>query len=602
MKKYMTLFLFALFSFLSFAASYRIEALQIENFLKENGSMEVHEAVYYDIDDINGVLFYIDAQGFGDLQKLEIYQDKTKRNGEKSFERVPKENYEISYRDGVYEIKVYSKNYRNRRSFYFVYELTKGVQVYEDVAVFNRKVVGQNWQTEIPWVEAKIHMPKGASFQEEEVAAFGHGPLYGNISWDQKTLVYQLENYYPGDFVETHVLMPTRFFGKVPKNEIVPEKRRERLMAMEAELAEEANRERERYAQEEARREKLREKAPWIYGILLALWSTLMFYIHKIFPKKKIKSEIEYLRDLPDESSPALVGLVMTETVDENEVLASLLNLIRKKVLQLDEIAEGAKLTLMGELEGLTSEERQLLEIYFENLERGNFVVLQQFERKAQSYHLASKFELWKSWIYKSFYQKRFGYEGLGGGVKVLALLLAGLGFLTLPLQMSLFESPLFMVVPFFALALIASAMGVKRANRPLQEARNSWGALKKFLEDYSLLEEANISSIQLWEQYFVYAVALGVSEKVVKAYEKALKMGKIQEPMQTSFGRMNVLDLYSRRALFQNFAQGATRTYRRSMQEQIRKSQRSSPFGRGGGFSSGSSGGGGSRGGGGAF
>lgn len=47
------------------------------------------------------------------------------------------------------------------------------------------------------------------------------------------------------------------------------------------------------------------------------------------------------------------------------------------------------------------------------------------------------------------------------------------------------------------------------------------WQAFKNFLSDYSQLEEAKITSIHLWEQYFVYAIALGVSEKVVKAYKK---------------------------------------------------------------------------------
>ena len=75
------------------------------------------------------------------------------------------------------------------------------------------------------------------------------------------------------------------------------------------------------------------------FALMLAgTLAILMYYIHGIF-KRKNKSkntDVKYLRDLPDDSSPALVGGVMTKSVNDNEILATIVDLIRRKVLTLE--------------------------------------------------------------------------------------------------------------------------------------------------------------------------------------------------------------------------------------------------------------------------
>jgi uncharacterized membrane protein len=43
------------------------------------------------------------------------------------------------------------------------------------------------------------------------------------------------------------------------------------------------------------------------------------------------------------------------------------------------------------------------------------------------------------------------------------------------------------------------------------------WMGLKRYLEDYSLLNEKPPESIILWEEYLVYATALGIADTVRK-------------------------------------------------------------------------------------
>lgn len=48
-------------------------------------------------------------------------------------------------------------------------------------------------------------------------------------------------------------------------------------------------------------------------------------------------------------------------------------------------------------------------------------------------------------------------------------------------------------------------------------EHNTMWKALKKFLLDFSKLDEYGYKSIAVWEHYLVYSTALGFSKKVVK-------------------------------------------------------------------------------------
>ena len=74
------------------------------------------------------------------------------------------------------------------------------------------------------------------------------------------------------------------------------------------------------------------------------------------------------------------------------------------------------------------------------------------------------------------------------------------------------FQSELFILMILLGFILLPYTFSRKRASLEKEKAISRWEAFKKFLVDYSNLEEAKLASIELWEHYFVYAVALGVA------------------------------------------------------------------------------------------
>ena len=600
-KNILRIFLFFLISIVSFAANYRIEKLDIEANLQKDGSMVVSEAVTYDIDEINGVYFDIDAKGFGELEDLQVFEDEPNTS---SFKEVDTSNYEVSVSDELYRIKLYSKNQNNIRTFKFVYKLPEAIKVYDDVAQLNRKMVGQDWQQGISTVKVTIEIPVSKDYDNSKILVFGHGPLTGEVDKVENTVVYKLDDYYPGDFLEAHILMEPEIFSEYNKSKIVHKDMKQKLLDMEAKFADEANAERDKAIRQQEMINKVFEKPGLIFGVLSSIWGALMYYIHVIFKRKnKVKNSVgKYLRELPDNSSPALVGGFMTNSINDNEILATIVDLVRRKVLTLENSDKNSIIILTGSTENLSAQEKAIVDIYINDFGDGKSLDLKSFgffQKVPMS--VARKFEKWRAMVQSEMNRKNLTYQGLGClGVIFFAFFPMIFTFAGLVIGM-ITGNKMFLLIVVMGIILFVSGAKARYPRKELAEAKDKWQAFKNFLSDYSQLEEAKITSVHLWEQYFVYAVALGVSEKVVKAYKKALDMGVINDVQGVNSLAYSPIfnPMFSRS--FSNLNGMVSRT-NSGASSAIASSRRSSSSGGGGGFSSRSSGGGGSRGGGGAF
>ena len=598
-KNILRIFLFFLISIVSFAANYRIEKLDIEANLQKDASMVVSEAVTYDIDEINGVYFDIDAKGFGELEDLQVFEDEPNTS---SFKEVDTSNYEVSVSDELYRIKLYSKNQNNIRTFKFVYKLPEAIKVYDDVAQFNRKMVGQEWQQGIKYITAKVIVPVPTDYDNSNILVFGHGPLTGEVDREENTVVYKLDDYYPGDFLEAHILMEPEIFSEYDKSKIIHKDMKQELLDMEAKLSEKANTERDKASSQQ----KISKKQGVILGVLGSIWGVLMFYIHGIYRRRnRVKNSVgKYLRELPDDSSPALVGSFMTDSISGNEILATIVDLIRRKILRLETSEEKSIITLVGNTEKLSAQERVIVDIYINDFGNGKSLDLKDFDLfQKVPMSTARKFEKWKTIIQSEMDRKDLvfeGFKGMGENLFYTSLggIILGIKFFKNILEKAM-ESKMFLIIIIMGFILLISLTKARYPRKELAEAQDKWQAFKNFLSDYSQLEEAKISSVHLWEQYFVYAIALEVSEKVVEAYKKALDMGVIDQGVNKFRTSPIFNPMFSRS--FSNLNGMVSRTNSMASST-IASSRRSSSSGGGGGFGSGSSGGGGSRGGGGAF
>ena len=264
MKKYiLRIFLFFVISIVSFSANYSIKNLDVRAVLRKDGSMLVNEAVTYKIGDINGVYFDIDAKGYGGVKSLKVFENDT-NYPENKFKEVNASNFEVTENDGVYRLKLYSKNKNNTRIFKFSYELSEAIKVYNDVAQLNRKMVGQDWQKRIGHVTIEITIPVEKNYDNSKILVFGHGPLTGEVDKVGNAVIYKLNDYTPGNFLEAHILMEPEIFSEYDKSKIIHLNEKQELLNMEKRLADSANNERKR----QRTKNKLFKKSNFLFGDL----------------------------------------------------------------------------------------------------------------------------------------------------------------------------------------------------------------------------------------------------------------------------------------------------------------------------------------------
>ena len=586
------------------SASYRIDDLRIRAEIKKDGSVLVTEQVLYSADKINGILYNVDAKGYGELKNLNVFYEENGKFIPAVKQRGSQRgSYTVSEDDGLYKIKLYYP-LRNEREYFVVrYILPQGVTVYKDTAQFNRKMVGENWEKSIRNVQVTVELPEEIS--KEKIYAFGHGPLTGNVEiLNGREIKYTLENYYPGEFLETNILFPKELVSEINKKYIKNKNAFSEIMKMEKNFAEEANRER-------AGAVKIMGLKWAVFGAA-ACWIIFVgtFIYLKNGKRYKVKAPYgEYFRELPDDYTPAVAGAIVSRiAIKPEHLFATVMDLVRKDFLEL--IEEG-KQTILRRTEerdftSLKPYEKYVLDWYINDMGDGMEVVLENVEkyisgsRNAKKFY--SKYQVWYKGVADDL--KNLGIVK-AKSKKIPTLLGVFTGFLMFPggvFMAQKFGEPKFMIFTFGAIPFIIFSGSKRKLSLEAEEAYARWSAFKKFLVDYSNLEEAKTASIHIWEHYFVYAVALGVAEKVARAYKKISALRGEEENIGVGrYYRPSLMNSYMYSRAFRNVERYTAGAANRSIRE-VSKSNHSSAGGRGGGFSGGSSGGGGGRGGGGAF
>lgn len=583
---------------------YEIERLDIVANIERDGSLEVEERVIYDIGKINGILYNIDALGYGKFTDLQIFYEDDGEFKQARNNTAPSEgNFTVSVDDGLYKIKLYAPSQNERKEFIFRYNLTRGVTVYRDIAQLNRKMVGKDWQNSIGNISVTVNLPENV--KKDDIYAFGHGPLTGNIEiLDGKSVRYTLNDYRPGEFLEVNLLFPknilTSFNPLLMKNKSALKE----ILDMEGKLAKEAN---------DARKRAIIGfyLGRVVLVLAVAWWLFLVVFIYlKNSKRYKVENEYgEYFRELPDDYSPSIAGTLVSRNLypSGRELFAMLLDLVRKGHLKLEEGEKTTTLILQESGKPLSEEEKFILNWYIRELGDGEKIILESVEASIKGRGGAKEFnrnyERWRTIVYSDMLEKNLKMDKRDKFSTSLGIFTGIAYFIGGGMLVVYFQSELSILMILLGFILLPYTFSRKRASLEKEKAISRWEAFKKFLVDYSNLEEAKLASIELWEHYFVYAVALGVAEKVAKGYSKIMSKKGEESTIIGGRGYRNnsLMNMYLYSHAFRSMERNTSFVAQRAM-ESVARSSRSSARGRGGGFSGGSSGGGGGRSGGGAF
>ena len=618
---------------------YYISGYNINVNVNQDGSADIEERLTYNYSgQFNGALVDVDFSQTKGLADQKIFVEKNgslvewQLNTSNSLDDQGQPGtYNFEMEGEKAHFKIFEPSTNEEKTFVLKYRLLDVVTGYNDIAVFNRKLIGTGWQTRLNNIYIKVVLPEGAA--KEDIKVFAHGPLTGESAIvDAQNVEFKVPDVSPGTFVETLVIFPAMLVpgsGNIVNKDGLPG-----IMENEGRLADEANKIREearnqvenqqqrdrQQALEYERRLALLAPLGIIITILLFLfWFFLIIHIY-IKYDKELKSSFEgkYYRELPGEYSPAEMSVLLSFGYTQSrDIMATLMDLIRKKQLTLTSnkifkkgLFGGKEITEYvislrpdaPQIE-LKKHETHLIDWFIGKIGSGTAVNLDEIKdyvgNRGQALQFKSDYDQWGKLVKEEADKNKF-FDKTSKKGRLIGIL-SGIAYIgTGILIAAQLYTPVAILLSVQGLILLIFSARIKRCTAYGNEQRVMWSAFKNFLKDFSRLDKAVIPSIVLWEHYLVYAISLGIAKEVIKQLPLVFNDNDLNDNRLTYMHGAAFGYFAGFHTMFDNTihtVEGAI-----SSAVSVANSANSSSSGGGGGFSGGSSGGGGGGGGGGAF
>lgn len=418
------------------------------------------------------------------------------------------------------------------RHFELSYVLHNVILKHEDVAEFYYQFVGDRWDQPRDRMRAVLSLPLGA--EQDEVAAWGHGPLHGVVTIESPSkIVWEVENLPAETFVEGRVVFP---------NSLVPLGSRytgeTRLQAIfEEELAgEERRAEALRQAQERAERtQRRRALDPYLAGIVLLLTLLFTVVIWNNHGKQAPGYQDRYYKELPAHYPPAELAVLYRQTVDSRDFTATLLDLARRGFLTIEEVMglkgrgkDDSSYKFVRKQIKDTESQGRTLRAYEEKILRLLFVDIGQDEVTLEEFQNYAKSNskvfstFWTEWV-KEVKETSKEHQFFDPEAKkvlwfiIPILLIVGLGFVALGFELYI-TVVVALVMAFVALGFVVAA-ATRRSAKGHQEF-TKWRAFRRYLKESSRVDTARVGSLGIWEPFLPYAITLGVADQMLKELE----------------------------------------------------------------------------------
>ena len=152
-------------------------------------------------------------------------------------------------------------------------------------------------------------------------------------------------------------------------------------------------------------------------------WGWIIFVVIFNYVKNKKKYKVineygEYFREAPDNFSPAVGGAVVYKNVSPNQLLATVMDLVRRDIFQMIEDKENDKTILRKtdyDLKTLKNYEKFVVDWYVDEIGNGIEVSMEEIEENIKDKKNAIKFgknyEKWEAMVEKDLMKAGFKKE-----------------------------------------------------------------------------------------------------------------------------------------------------------------------------------------------
>jgi hypothetical protein len=544
--------------------SYFFPRVEIDARVRPNGTLALHERRTFDFTgDFSYAFFTIESTH----APVENIQDFTiSEDGTDLF-------HEPSTSGNDFEATWYFDAHDERKTFDITYEVLCAVDVYRDGAHLLWQFIGRGWTEETGFARVTVHVPDPARsdvrrattcpagtdlgdyptrpLQAGDVRAWGHGPLNGTVRIPQPgKVVLTVRDLQPAQFVEGSILMPN---ASVATAAAIPGgPGAEAILEEELALAEEANALR--------RRHDMETLIVWaLFFLVPAAMAGVVIWARR---RDRVPSVPRHLQDPPGAAPPAKLALLWSayrkRPSPKTAYRAQFLHLTDIGVI--DVVATGRVsdpedflVTLRRVPDDLIDE--AFVEFLFDGSAKAPISLKEVRSRGTRKVRLSN---WWKAVAARS--KTEVGSIAKGRArmeATLLALIAIGAGVYAWWRSFGFEESgdlrfqglvgPLALVlIPIAALGWFVSLRFLPpRLPERLRQRMAKWAAFRRFLKEFSTMEEAPALAVVIWERHLVYATALGVADEVEKQVRSLIPSEELPGPWENAPSGINGMSLY---------------------------------------------------------
>ncbi len=645
MKLKKILLVFAIFMFCLFlsnnvmaaSGSLNLEKLDFDITLNKDGSINVVETWKIEIEKTNTLFKTFGTSDMGGRTLTDVSVSEITGGVEVPFTKTNSYAYQVtkgyfyalsnSSTKNNFEI-AWGIDLRNTtRTYKISYKVANAITNYSDCSELYYKVLGSNFEIPADRVTGTVHIPSGIT-NKENIRAWAHGPLNGDISIDStKQVSFNVSYLLANQMLELRIVTLDKnlYTGGINKTTT---SKFQSILSEEENWANQSNQIRKDAQEKLEQEEKTKKMVETVYFIATVLVGIFLIYkVYKYYLKLKetVKitptQELDYFREMPDETAtPADAAFLyyfknggMGNNLSK-VMSATLLDLCMKKCLKFEVTTneknkEEIKVILIGKdlenslpenekeiynllekIAGSSKKSNTLPEINSENEQSFTIKYIEKYAKNHSEVFINTIKKLEtkgkESQEEKKNYDENLINQSTNWKGKMILYIVAGFIFG-------------FAIIPGAICAILCYMIG-QRYNTLTQKGvdeKEKWVGLKKYMEDFSLLNEREVPELAIWEKYLVFATTFGIADKVLKQLK--IKYPQLMdETYMNTYGYSYMYLMYNHRlndAFVTSLNNSVNRAYQGGVSASaVRNGYSYGNYSSGGGFGGGFSGGGG--------
>ena len=530
-----------------------LNQLDFQAQINQDGSMNVTEKWNIEIEDTNTLYktFKTDKTKYSNITNVQVTEVTNAKK--QPFSKQNQWSYHLpkgKYFGGLNDDKEFEiawgvglEDSSATRTYEISYQVEDAIAKYQDYAELYWQFVGQEFEIDAKKITGTILLPYNAD-SKENIKVWGHTEdLNGEIyATDTNKIEFTIHRFRSGRYVEVRTLFPTEMITHAGRGENT--ERLEQVLQEETKWANQANERRKR-------KEDMKIISTIIVNlvaIILTIFSikSIIKNVKKIKTSKKLvpSQEIKYYREMPRENATPAEALALLEkqvgsfyssTHIGRVFSATLLDLNLKKMIDFqvnDKIITIKMLEENSEKLEAFKDEKAIFEFLKKACEQNHGEItikeLEKYIKKSQSKVMKLKEKIDKS-TEQALYEKELA-DQKGKQEKTDITAYAVLLFILLVFSTILFGilisipniNPIGMIpfilatlVQLIVFCVLSGKMNVLTQKGIDENAE--WKGLKRYMEDFSMLDKREVPELVIWEKFLVYATVFGIADKVLK-------------------------------------------------------------------------------------